>query len=286
MQRLLDIDRRWIFLVVVVVVLIGAIARPLIPMPISAESQQLFDMVEAVPERGAIIVAMDYGPASKDELDAMSNAVIHHAFAKNLRVLGVCFDQQGVVNAQRLLENAGNAAHRRDGEDFVFLGFQSDITAAIIQMGESILDVFPEVQVGGQAAATAELLVMRGLSNFKDIALAVEMTGSKDYQKWIDYANARHGLKLGTGATGAIVTGLYPYLSSGQISGLLRSTRGAADYERLVRDDYPPLDPDAGRKMSVQFIAHLMLLIFIALANIGAIMGRASNSTKSAGEEA
>ena len=276
MERLLDIDRRWIFLVVVVVILVGALVRPLIPMPISSESQRLYDMIEAVPERGAIIVAMDYGPASKDELDAMSKATLHHAFARNLRVLGLCFDQQGVASAQRILNTIAEQSNRRDGEDYVFLGFQSDMTAAILEMGSSIVDVFPEVSVGGETLSSVNLLVMRGITDFDDVALSVQMTGSKDYEKWIDYANARYGLKLGTGATGAIVTGLYPYLSSGQVSGLLRSTRGAADYERLVRVDYPGLDPDAGPKMSVQFLGHLMLLTFIVLANFGALVGRGS----------
>jgi len=274
MERLLNIDRQWIFLVVVVVMLVGAIAQPLIPMPISSESRQLYDVVGAVPERGAVIVAMDYGPASKDELDAMSVAVLHHAFARNLRVLGICFDQQGVSNAERLIMDVAADSNRRDGDDFVFLGFQSDMTAAILGMGTSIKDVFPEVMVDGESRTTAELPVMRGLEKLEDIALSVQMTGSKDYEKWINYGNARTGLTLATGATGAIVTGLYPYLSSGQVSGLLRSTRGAADYERLVLDAHPGLERSAGRKMSVQFLAHIMLLVFIALANVGGLLGR------------
>ena len=46
------------------------------------------------------------------------------------------------------------------------------------------------------------------------------------------------------------------------------------------------LDPDAGMKMSVQFLAHLMLLAFIVLANVGTLMGRASNAGNASKEEA
>jgi hypothetical protein len=277
MERLLRIDRRVIFLVATLVVLAGALLRPTIPLPVSPEARQVFDAVEAVPAGGAVIVALDYNPNSRDELDPMTRAALFHAFARNVRVLAVCFDEQGVKMAADALSASAGVSGKREGVDYVFLGYQPDITAAIDSMGSSIAGVYPQVEIAdasalppaeGSARPTAELPVMKGITRFADVALAVEMTGSKSYEKWINFANARYGLKLAIGATGAIVTGIYPFLASDQVSGLLRSTRGAADYENLVRARYGGPESDASLKMSVQFLAHIMVVFFIVVANV------------------
>lgn len=252
-------------------VLLGSLWQPVIPLPVTREARQLFEAVEDVPAGEAILIALDYGPASADELDAMSRALLHHAFLRDLKVLAVCFDQQGVARAGRIVREIAAGYGRQEGEDYLFLGFNSDMTAAIIQMGASIAGAFPTVQIGGEERPTESVPLIQRFRRLQEVALAVSMTGSKDYEKWIDYGNARFGLRYGVGATGAIATGLYPFLSSGQLVGLLRSSRGAADYERLVRDRYrvETLRPDASVKMSVQFLAHLLIVLLIVIANIG-----------------
>ncbi|MDA1191756.1 MAG: hypothetical protein O3A46_08760 [Candidatus Poribacteria bacterium] len=276
MERLMNIDRRIIFLVLAAVVLLGIALKPVIPMATSAESKSLFDTIERVPTGGAVMIGLDYPPASKDELDAMSRAALHHAFARDLRVLAFCFDQQGLSNAGTIVKEVAAAHSKMNGTDYAFLGFQPDMVAAVDQMNTSIASAFATVAIDGTDSPTAELPVMAGLESYKDIALIVSMSGSKNYENWIDYANARSGVKVGIGATGAIATGIYPFLGSGQVFGMLRSTRGASDYERLVRDAYPNagLKPDASEKMSVQFLAHLLILAFIALANVGYWLSR------------
>ncbi|MAF11009.1 hypothetical protein CMK11_11225 [Candidatus Poribacteria bacterium] len=269
MQKLLNIDRRVVFLGVALVLFLGLVLRPVIPLPPSSEARKVFDAVEAVDADQAILIAMDYGISSRAELDPMSRAALHHAFGRGARVLCVSFDSGGAPLAESMLGAVGLELGKVDGVDYVFLGYQPDITAAIMEMGSSIAGAFPDVDVDGETVPTDSVAVMDGVTGLADVALALEMTGSKHYQKWVDFANAQFGLKLCTGATGAIVTGQYPYLASGQITGLLRSTRGAADYETMVTKAYGGLEPDASSKMSVLFLGHLLMLAFIALANIG-----------------
>lgn len=279
MERLLNIDRRFIYLAVAVVMVIGLAVGIRVPLPTTVGAKRTFAAVEAVPVGSAIIVAMDYPPASAPELEPMSRAALRHAFARDLRVLAVSFEADGVPGAQDLLQKAAAASGKVEGEDYVFLGFRPDITAALVGMVDSIPSVFPDVEVGGEMTPIVDVPALAGIVGLGDVALAIEMTGGKKYENWIDYANARADLPLCSGATGAIVTGLYPYLATGQLVGLLRSTRGASDYEALVRDAYGGLEADASKTMGVLLLGHLLLLGLIGVANVAFLV-----SKRSAGE--
>ncbi len=269
MQKLVDIDRRIVFLAVAVVILVGMALDTVVPLPASGEARSVFEAVDATGPEDAVLVAMDYPPSSSAELDPMSRATLHHAFAREATVLVVAFDADGAPGAASMLEEVGSELGKVNGVDYAFLGYKPDMTAAIIEMGRAFGGVFETVEIDGEAVPIESVKAMEDVTNFSDVALAVEMTGSKKYEDWVEFANARYGLKLCTGATGAIVTGQYPYLASGQIAGLLRSTRGASDYETMVMEAYGGLKPDASKKMSVLFMGHLMMLVFIALANVG-----------------
>ncbi len=277
MQKLLDIDRRFVFLGVALVIFIGLAMDRVIPLPTSAEAQRVFDAVEATGPGDVVLVALDYGPSSGPELNPMSRAVLHHAFGRGARVVGVSFDSGGAARAAKMIADVGKELGKVDGTDYVFLGYKPDIAAAIIQMGSSIAETFTEVDVDGEKVPTDTVPALAGITRLGDFALAVEMTGSKHYEKWVDFANGRFGLKLCTGATGSVVSGQYPYLASGQITGLLRSTRGASDYETIVIERYGGLAADASSKMSVLFLGHILVLAFIALANVGYLMTRSGS---------
>jgi len=274
MQKLLDIDRRIVFLAVALVIFVGMALDTVVPLPASGEARRVFEAVEATGPQDHVIVAMDYPPSSSPELHPMSRATLHHAFARGATVLVVTFDADGASGAAAMLTDVAEKLGKADGVDYAFLGYSPDMTAAIIEMGRSFAGVFEEIEVDGETVPIESVKAMEGVTNFADIALAVEMTGSKKYEDWVEFANARFGLKLCTGATGSIVTGQYPYLASGQITGLLRSTRGASDYETMVMEAYPGLEPDASKKMSVLFMGHLMMLAFIGLANVGYFVTR------------
>ena len=114
MQKLLNIDRRIVFLGVALVLFLGLVLRPVIPLPPSSEARKVFDAVEAVEAGQAILIAMDYGVSSRAELDPMSRAALHHAFNRGARVLCVSFDSSGAPLAARACrswenERRGNA---------------------------------------------------------------------------------------------------------------------------------------------------------------------------------
>ena len=90
MAGTLDIDRRWIYLAMGLLVVglyaFGA-STPLAPAP---ESQRYYDTIEALPEGSIVLYSADFDPASAAELKPMFHATLHHMFRRNLRVVSVC----------------------------------------------------------------------------------------------------------------------------------------------------------------------------------------------------
>ena len=79
-------------------------------------------------------------------------------------------------------------------------------------------------------------------------------------------------LRLVAGATGVQAPLLYPYVPR-QLPGLLGAIKGAAEYEKLVIDEYGGPSPDPKyleglRRMGPQLVAHLLIILLIVAANI------------------
>jgi hypothetical protein len=55
----------------------------------------------------------------------------------------------------------------------------------------------------------------------------------------------------------------YPYLSAGQILGLIGGMKGAAEYERLM-----DLFGDARRGMDAQSLVHVVIVVLVILGNL------------------
>jgi hypothetical protein len=60
-----------------------------------------------------------------------------------------------------------------------------------------------------------------------------------------------------------MVSGLYPYLNTGQLVGLIGGLKGAAEYEKLIAKE-----GKATLGMKVQSIVHLMIILMVIFGNV------------------
>jgi len=66
-----------------------------------------------------------------------------------------------------------------------------------------------------------------------------------------------------------MATDYYPYLQSGRVFGLMGGLKGAAEYEHLANNP-----GDAIQGMAMQMWAHLLIIFFIIIGNIGYLLSR------------
>jgi hypothetical protein len=241
------------------------------------QTQQLFDFVESIPPRDkAVMISFDYTPQTMPECHPMAIALLKHCFARNIPVVGLSFDIQAPGLAVEALttvvdELNHKASNHEDslfyGKDYVYLGWKSGFTAAVLDMGESIAGVFPRDYFGHPVDS---LPLMQKTRNYKDVAIAIVLSASAYPEYWVLYPQSRYGVKIGAGLTAVMAPKYYPFLQTGQFSGMMSGMKGAAEYEHLiVEKGYAEKLGRAETGMNSQSIVHLLIIIIIILGNIG-----------------
>jgi hypothetical protein len=275
-ERLLAIDRRWIFLVVAVSLTWPFFLNVTCKSQISPEVQRLYDTINELRPNSKILVSFDYDPASEPELNPMAEAFLKFSFAHRFKVVILGLWPQGPSQAERVLEKVFEdadiaALNLEYGVDYVNLGYQAGNEFAIQGMGASIRNVFPRDIRGTQ---TSDIPIMQDVRDFSNVDFVFNLSaGYPGTVEWVQVAADRYGVLLGAGNTAVQAPLAYPYLGAGQLVGLLGGMKGGAEFEVLT--SYPG---DASKFMVSQTAAHLVVILFIVVGNIAFFATRKKGS--------
>ena len=266
-ERMFAIDRRWVYFILMIAVVISVIAKPTIPIPISKEARSIYDYMNSLNEGDNIHLAIDYDPSTLAELHPMTLSVLKQCFEKKINVIITALHSNGPGMAAAAIDTAcerhfGLTGYRpQNGIDWVFLGYKPYPALIILGMGQNYRIPFPNDYYN---VPLDSLPMMDGLRNYDNIKAIINISGTSATDWWISYGNGRYKVRLAIGVTGVMATDYYPYLQTGQIFGILGGLQGAAEYETLVG-----APGKAVQGMSVQVVAHTIIIIFIIIGNIG-----------------
>ena len=85
-EKMLNIDRRWIFLSIGVVAVVPFFINFGMPVVTTDEVESIFDYMEGLDSEDAIFVSFDFAPGTQAENMPMAVGVIRHAFSRNVPV--------------------------------------------------------------------------------------------------------------------------------------------------------------------------------------------------------
>ena len=259
-DRLLSVDRRWIYLILAIAVIIPAIWTMSIPVSVSSEVENVYDFAGGIRDGKLMFMAIDYDPSTMAELNPMAEAMLRQIFRQNGHVLLSALSQFGPAMADEMLTRIATEMDKAYGVDYVFLGYKPYPAITILAMGTDFRVPFPSDYYGNE---TDKLPMMAGVHNFSDVEGVISLAGGNAADMWIVYGNAKYGVPLALGVTGVMASDYYPYLQSGQLFGLLPGIKGAAEYEQLSNQAGQGL-----RGIPYQTAAHSVVLFFIILTNI------------------
>jgi hypothetical protein len=278
-ERLTKIDRRIIYLVLAIVVVLPLIFRSPGKVRVMQPVERLYDAVDAIPKDKVLIIDFEYAPQDMPELEPMGFALLRHAFEKRIKVLALCLYVQPLGLAQKALTEVteefnavaqSNADSIIYGRDYVFLGWQPPPLIPMLGMGTSITNVYKIDYYGNQ---TDTLPLMKNARNYNDVALLVSLCAGSIPRSWIAYAQNRFGVAVAAGVTAVSAADFYQYYQTGQFTGLMAGMKGAAEYEELVETR---LNIKESRKASEALpsltYGHLVMIAFIIVGNIGYFM--------------
>jgi hypothetical protein len=220
----------------------------------------VYDYIESLPEGSVFLLSLDFAPASKPELYPQAVALLRHAFRKNLRVVGMTLWVTGTGMADEVITRIAKETGKENGKDYVFLGWSPGVGSLIISMGQDLYKAFPSDYYN---RPTKDLPALQGVRTLRDVDYVVSLAaGNPGVEAWYIYGKDKYKFELGGGCTGVIAPGLYPFLRSGQINGLIGGLRGAAEYEVLIDNKGRAV---AG--MDAQSATHFAIIGLVILCN-------------------
>jgi hypothetical protein len=272
---MLGLDRRWVFVVLVIFVVPPTFLHQYLDVPIavSREVREIFEFVNSIEEGKYVVMGFDYDPNSLAELHPMAYAVLEQCFARHIKVIALTLATNGAGLAEQSLLDVVDSTelyHHWEpqyGEDFVFLGYRPYYAFVILGMGRDFRIPFPQDYYNNPLDS---LPMMVGIKNYNDVECVIDFTGSNVADAWVAYGNGAYGVKLAMGMTGVQAADYYPYYQSGQLFGIMGGMKGAAEYEHLAYTEGPLANTGrAVQAMKPQLFAHAVIIAFIVIGNVG-----------------
>ncbi len=261
-------DVRWLYLLVALVMAASLMVPVRQPMTPEDAVQRAFRFVDGLPPGSAVLIALDFDPQAKAELEPMSIALLRHCMRKDLRVIGMTFWQTGAALMQQIFNDvAAEFPDKVVGRDYVYLGYQPGGMAQVITgMGERIVKVFRQDY---ENRPTVGMPIFQDIDSLKKVSYVIDVAAGSTYIAWIMYATDPFGIPMGIGCTAVTGPDAFVRLDAGQINGLISGLRGAADYEVLLNE------PGLGiGGMFAQSIIHAMIVLFVVVGNVRYYMAR------------
>ena len=256
------VDRRWIFVVIGLAVLLPLFFPLGLPIRATNATQLVYDAVDDLEPNSKVLVSFEYGPSTKPEIHPMAIGILRHLFTNNQKVYVTCLWPDGQFMAEdALTEIADQEFGLTYGEDYVLLGFRPGNEAVVKGIVSNLRKLYT---TDARGTLVDQIPMMANVNKVKDFDFIFSASaGYPGTIEWVQYAADPTGVPMSTGTTSIQVNDVMPYVQSGQVKGILAGMPGAAEYEALIGS------PGIGTSgMDAQSIAHLVIVIFIVFGNI------------------
>jgi len=266
-----NLDRRWIFLAMGLAVAIPMLMGVVFPEEPSEEVLDVFAAVEGLEDGSSVLMAYDYDPASKGELEPMAAAFVRHCAQKKHKLYFITLWPAAVPMLQKNIAILNREYPEYTyGEDYVNLGFRPG-SEGVIKVVVTDLKKLYANDVDG--TDLNELPLTTNLKNIQSMDLIINVSaGTPGAKEWVQYAATPFDIKMVAGVTGVGYTPLVPYVPK-QLAGILGAIKAAAEYEEALLLEYPelrenPATQEGLRKMGPQLVAHILIIGLIVGGNV------------------
>lgn len=282
-----DLDRRWVFLLMLLAVAVPILAGFRVREYPTDLVRRTFEAIDRLPQGSKVLLSWDFDPASAGELEPMATAFTRHCCEKQHKMVFMALWPVGPQMADDTIEKVIRAdyPHLVYGADYVNLGFKPGNEGVIKVI---VTDLRQLYTTDAKGTNVDKIPVLRGVKTVRDFDLVINVSaGYPGIKEWVQYAATPYGkeVTLLTGTTGVTAPQMYPYIPE-QLRGMLGAIKGAAEYEMLVKEAYPPRSEGQGKKyeeglrrMGPQLVAHVLMIVLIVAGNAIYFAGRRRGTT-------
>jgi hypothetical protein len=264
MDKINNLDRRWIYLLAWVFVLFPLLNPLGLPIPISQDARTWYNYIENnIHDGDTVLFAPMYGVSGMPELFPMTVATMKHLLTKDVNIIVVSFWTEGPLVFNTLLTQVNpNDYGYVYGDDWINLGYIPGAETAMGSLAASFHNTVTADYVNNRPLSSYP--IMDNIETADDIDIIVSFeTGTPGTPEWMRQWNAPYGVPQITGCIGVSVSGMIPYVQSGQLAALMPGLTVSAEYEILL--DKPGL---AVAGVDAVSTSHVYVTLLVILGNI------------------
>jgi len=273
-SQIAGFDRRYIYIVLFILVSIPLLYPFGLPIPISSLTRGVWDATVALPAGSVVISSFDFGPSTLPENGPQVEAHLFQCKQRGLKVVALAFWASGGPLGHSILTDVYGEGYEDSAEygtEIVYLGYVPGNEVGMQTFGDNTWQAKGTDHFG---TAIGDIPLMQEVRSAADFDLWAEWTsGTPGEQQVIQFVQGRHGgpsaVPIIAGSTAVSVPGMMPFYTAGQIIGILNGLAGAGEYEKLVNADYPEYPYEQGPGLDAQSVAHVLVILFVAIGNIG-----------------
>ncbi len=274
-QRLESLDRRWIFGFQVLVFVVSILNPVGLALEVSGSTRQTFELIDSLPAGSIVWFGVDYEPANRAEIEASAIALFKHCMEKDLRVVAASMWAPGGSQMDSLIRSVSDQFEDKVyGVDFLNLGYRPGGQVFLQQLTEDISTAVLGIDHYGNPISQYPL--GKELKTIKDVSIIVSFAiGSPGFREYIKVVTDPYKVPIIAVLPAVSIPEAMPMVNSHQISGILGSLRGGAEYEKISSNP-----GKAMTGMDAQSFMNLTILLFIVLGNVGYFAQRRFNERK------
>ena len=190
LDKFLSVDRRWIFLLVLIATILPFLFPMNLPIQVSPPVENAYNTIEAIePNTKALLLSFDYDPSTQPELSPMATAILRQCFDNGIPVVVMCLHPGGPGLMLEVTRTVAEEKGAIEGEDFVIIGYKVGASAVILSIGEDIRLTYPTDYNG---VPIDEYPMMRDIKNYNDFGAVVTLSGSTFPEVWVAFAYERY----------------------------------------------------------------------------------------------
>ena len=267
LAKLNKLDRRWLYLVMFLLLVIWFI-RPLsIPAgPPSLTTKRLYDAIESCPDDKVILVDSSWDAGSKSENLPQLESVIRHIVKakKKFVVTSIGVTALAPELATSTIRPIAEAAGYEYGKDWAQFGFlqagPGGVGIIIDGLCRDFHNTYPTDAFGTDID---KLPIAESIKGAESFHLVYCVTYAPPME-WISFVKGQFGVPVAYGCMTIMAPSYYPYFMSGQLEGMVIGLSGAAEYERMIG-----VESEGSRMITPASFANVLIVLAVILSNIG-----------------
>lgn len=266
------IDRRLIYALLALTIIIPLVKPVPLPLAISPETQQMWDYVNALPNGGVIWIGGDYSAASATELTPPGQIVARLAFDKGMKIILYSMWQTGAVQNHGWLQAIAEEKGKVYGTDWVDLGWKPQSLMTLRGFTDDIVTAAGDADFNGAKLSGMPLIQTCKALRPEYVAGILDLsTGDPGATGYVSSVIEPVKMTMVVACTAVSAPGYMPYVRAGQFSGMSNGLSGAAELEKLAGT---PGKATSG--IGAQAFAHALVILLVVLGNIGYLAKRRS----------